>query len=319
MVILENKDAHIYNLPFKVADIIKEYQLHNQVIITTNFEGICLDTANFYTVLDYICDQFDIPKNKIIIETTNAEEAHPEYIIENMADHWIDESKPFFDRDYDYTKKLTKTLGCFIGKPNWHRLILGAWLHQNYNDKSLLTFHYDKTQERHIIDSELTEMARNAFDEIPGVLRFLNSCPLVLDEGFLNYTITCPTNYNLLSKYPNIFLDLVVETYVSGRTFFPTEKTLRPIIAKTPFIIMGPRGYLSNLHRIGFRTFDQWWSEDYDNYSNYERLLEIKKVLNFIFSLSESNLYQMLYEMTEVIHHNHNLLKQIDADATVLK
>jgi hypothetical protein len=319
MIILENKDTHIFDLPNRVADIIREYQLHNRVVITTNSEGICLDTANFYTTLDYICDQFDIPKNKIIIETPNAEESHPEYKIKNLPDHWIDEAKTFLNRKHDYTKKLTKTLGCFIGKPNWHRLVLGAWLYQNFNDRSLLTFHYDKTQERHIIDSELTEISRNASDEIPSVIKFLNFCPLVLEEGFLNYTIGPPIHYNLLSKYPNIFLDLVVETYVSGKSFFPTEKTLRPIIAKTPFIIMGPQGYLSNLQRMGFRTFDRWWSEDYDKYNNYQRLLEIKKVLNCIYLLPESTLYQWLEEMNEVLIHNHDLLKKINGYSTILK
>jgi hypothetical protein len=319
MVVLQNKDTHIYDLPIRVADIIQEYQLHNQVVITTNSEGICLDSADFYTTLDYICKQFGIPKNKITIETPNAEEWHPEYIIKNLPNHWIDRSKTFFNCNHDYTKKLNKTLGCFIGKPNWHRLILGTWIHKNFIEKSLLTFHYDKQQERHIIDSELTEISRNANIELSDVLTFINFCPLVLEEGFLNYTIGPPIHYNLLSKYQSIFLDMVVETYVAGKSFFPTEKTLRPIIAKTPFIIMGPQGYLSNLQRIGFRTFNRWWSEDYDKYNNYQRLLEIKKVLNFIFSLSESTLYQWLEEMNEVLTHNHDLLKKINGHSTILQ
>ena len=63
-------------------------------------------------------------------------------------------------------------------------------------------------------------------------------------------------------------MDIVVETYVSGQSFFPTEKTLRPIIAQTPFIVMGPKGYLANLRRMGFMTFGQWWDESYDNIAN---------------------------------------------------
>ena len=155
-------------------------------------------------------------------------------------------------------------------------------MYNNHKLKTLMTCHYDPNQERHQIDSELTEINRIYSEELPSVVKFLPQCPIYLTEGFLNYTIGPPTHYNIISEYRSIFLDLVIETYIAGISFFPTEKTLRPIIAKTPFVVMGPAGYLSNLQRMGFKTFSKWWDEGYDNFSNRQRIIEIKNILTSV-------------------------------------
>lgn len=318
MVILENKDRYIFNLHEKIADIIYEFQTTNEVLICTNSEGICLQSAGFYNLLDYISSKFQIPKKSITVLTSNAEEKHNEYNVTFTRNHWIDQSKSFFKLNVLPKSNKLKVLGCFIGKPNWNRLVIAAWLNKNYKSKTLMTCHYDPTQERHKIDSELTDVNLLANEELATVVDFLSQCPLVLEEGFLNYTIGPPTHYNILSQYHNIFLDLIVETYVSGLSFFPTEKTLRPIIAKTPFIAMGPQGYLANLQRLGFKTFSKWWSEDYDNYSDYQRILQIREILIDIFSWSDENIKKVLNEMEEILIHNRSLAKEITGNSVFL-
>jgi len=309
MVILENKDTHIFNLPEKIVDIVHEYTNTGKVIITTNSEGLCLLSANFYNTLDYVCSKFQISKKSIIIKTCNVEEFHPEYTIKILDNYYIDSCKPYLKVKLLQKNHQLHTVGCFIGKPNWHRLIISAWLYTNFNNKILLTCHYNPQDERHLIDSELTMLNQLAFNELSTVIPYMKKCPVYLDEGFLDYTIGPPTHYNLLQKYTDIFLDLVVETYVTGKTFFPTEKTLRPIIAKTPFIIMGPQGYLSNLRRIGYKTFSNWWSEDYDNFNGYQRILEIKKILENVFTWPHSKLNDTLNEMNNVLDHNRTVLQ----------
>ena len=91
-----------------------------------------------------------------------------------------------------------------------------------------------------------------------------------------------------------------------GNTFFPTEKTIRPIIAQTPFIIMGPKHYLANLKKLGFKTFDKWWSEDYDQFAGVDRIIEIKKRLSDIFSWQQEKLHTVLTEMQPILEFNYN-------------
>lgn len=318
MINLPNKDRVIFELPHRIIDIIKEYQDTGRIEISVNHEGISLQSAGFYSILDYMCEQFNIDKNKITIITNNVEEFNDDYRIIVTPNHWIDKSKSIFNWQLSPKLDTLKHIGCFIGKPNWHRLAMSAWLYNNYQTQCLQTIHYDAQEERHRIDAEMSDININAPDELLTVINFIKHCPLTLEEGFLNYTIGPPTHYQIINRYAEIFLDLVVETYVSGTSFFPTEKTLRPIIAQTPFIVMGPQGYISNLQRMGFRTFDQWWDEGYDTSSDYNRIQAIQAILKDIFTWDQNKISQTLKEMSDILIYNRQHLQEINGSAVKL-
>jgi len=309
MVNLDNKDKVIFNLPMRLVDIVAEYQTHGRVTIRTNYEGICLHTAGFYHYLDYICDLFKFDKANFEIITSNVEERHPVYKIQVEGNHWINNCKKHFLTTVEKNSKL-KHVGCFLGRPSWNRLVTAAWLHNN--PKALLTCHYNPNDDAHLLNSDLTEINFHAAEELLSVVNFLPKCPIVSEEGFINPMIGPEKHYIIMKQYSNIFLDIVHETYISGVSFFPTEKTFRPIIAKTPFITMAPAGYLGNLRRIGLKTFDQWWDESYDGYSNYERLKKIKLIVEDIFTWSDDRIKNTLNEMNQVLEHNYNTLRDMD-------
>jgi len=310
MITLFNKDKVIYDLEYRIVDILEEYQRTGKIKISTNAEGICLNEVKFYDLLDYICEKFNIKKSDIIIYTANALEKHNEYIIlTKKINHWFELSRQSFPVDYRSNKnKNLKTLGCFLGKINWNRTIIMSWLYNNYRDKSLLTFNYNHTDAEKI-NSGITDINFYMEDCLEEAVVFLKHTPLLLDnkyDAYENKNKELQAQYDLIEFYNQIFLDLVSETYIMGNTFFPTEKTFRPIIAKTPFIIMGPNGYLANFRALGFRTFDRWWSEDYDIYEGPNRIVEIKKILNEIFTWPQEKLQQILLEMQDILNYNYN-------------
>ena len=45
---------------------------------------------------------------------------------------------------------------------------------------------------------------------------------------------------------------------------------------------MAGKGTLQKLKDIGFKTFDHWWSEDYDNYTHFERMEKILDIVEWI-------------------------------------
>jgi len=297
------------------VDMIKEYQVTGNLVLETNSEGLSLASANFYPILDYICNQFSIDKSRVTIVTNNAEESHPKYTIQVNGDHWISNCKPIFN--YVLKEKTFEyTAGAFFGKPNWHRLVLGAWLYKD--PQCLLTMHYNPQDERHRIDAGFGDINIMAPEELTAVTEFVNKCPIILDDGFLNYTIGPPMHYNIIHQYHKIFVDVVSETYVSGLSFFPTEKTLRPIIAKTPFIAMGPAGYLNNLKRMGFKTFNSWWDESYDDLSDYDRVKAIQCTMAPILKLSSSDLRELTKDMTPILEHNRLHLRKLNAESVKL-
>jgi len=313
MISLVNRDREIYDLEYRVADIINEYQQTGKIDLDTNYEGLCLKRVKFYDVLDYLCDQFSIDKKKITIHTFNSLEKHDEYNIIVKTSHWLINTKSKVKKYYcpKIKKENLKTIGCFVGRVSWNRLILSSWLYKNYKDKCLISFNYNHTDVDKLC-SDLTKINFYQADSIGDAVEFLKHTPILLDNLYHNKdsNITYSEHWkhvlNLLNYYDQIFLDLVVETYIMGNTFFPTEKTLRPIIAKTPFITLGPVNYLDNLRKLGFKTFSQWWDESYDYCEGIHRINEIKKVITNIMTWPQEKQQQVLKEMQGILDYNYN-------------
>ena len=66
-----------------------------------------------------------------------------------------------------------------------------------------------------------------------------------------------------MDLYQDCYLEIVPETCYRD-LWFLTEKTRKPMITKTPFLMVSNAGYLAWLRDQGFRTFDSLISEKYD-------------------------------------------------------
>lgn len=101
------------------------------------------------------------------------------------------------------------------------------------------------------------------------------------DRIFLKNGDTNPIRYDVISDaipgtpndntryqadfYKYFGLDVVTETIYDYPYPYITEKTMRPITSKRPFIVVGAPNILSLLKRKGFRTFDTIIDESYDS------------------------------------------------------
>ena len=126
------------------------------------------------------------------------------------------------------------------------------------------------------------------------------------------YPIQHPSNLNLLQYYRDIFVDIVVETNVSGRCFLVTEKLWRAILAKRPFIVVSNPNYLNNLKRLGFKTFEDFWSEEYDLYREADRIHSIEPLLIQISAWTTEELSNKLLDMDAILTHNFNTFNNLN-------
>jgi hypothetical protein len=109
-------------------------------------------------------------------------------------------------------------------------------------------------------------------------------------------------------------LEIVCETYYTGQTFFVTEKTWRPIMMKTPFLIQGPINFIKNLQRLGFKTFDRWWNEGYSEDPAEWQSTEIKKVIDWLATKNIAELETIYQEMQPTLEHNYNRLMELGVE-----
>ena len=326
MIYLESRDSYIWNLNDHLIEIIKEaITTDNKISFSLNHEGPCLRSCNLYEFLDKICATFNINKSRFEIYTSNIEESHNEYKIIFTNNYWVSECKQH-NAIAEIKRLKLFTVGCFIGKLNWSRLALLSWIDQ-YPTQSLVTCHFDASSQTHQSALQLTEIMNTLPDEISCVANFLKTCPrqinnynIAYDENGKNMTFSeiGAITANFADGYADIFSELVCETYFTGLTFFPTEKTFRPIQQLTPFITMGPVGFLGNLRRCGFKTFSDYWDESYDNYSAVERIIKIRAVLTQLFNYDQATLQQMYLEMLPILKHNKERMSKLTSKDLLL-
>jgi hypothetical protein len=83
------------------------------------------------------------------------------------------------------------------------------------------------------------------------------------------------------------------------------EKHFRSIVALQPFIILGEPQTLVALKEMGYKTFDKWIDESYDNeLSDDARMNKIVKVIDYLNNKTPKELSVMMREMLPVLIHN---------------
>ena len=109
----------------------------------------------------------------------------------------------------------------------------------------------------------------------------------------------------LQSSLFDSFVAVVNETVCFQPTTIITEKTLNPMYSMMPFIMVSAPFTLEYLHRLGFKTFGDWWDESYDIETDHEkRILTIFNVIEYINNKSIEELSEIYREMADVLAWN---------------
>jgi len=107
-------------------------------------------------------------------------------------------------------------------------------------------------------------------------------------------------------------VNLVVETEMKNDTNRYTEKTMKPIAIKQPFIIAGNHNTLKLLLKDGFKTFHPYIDESYDNEENTSKRIDlITNELNKILSMNKSEWLAFKKNINPILNHNQKRLSSI--------
>jgi hypothetical protein len=68
---------------------------------------------------------------------------------------------------------------------------------------------------------------------------------------------------------------------------------------------------------MGFRTFSDFWDEDYDGYEKGDRLRRIYSLIDSIAKMPINKLETMYYDMQYSLDHNYNLLMNKTFNRTI--
>jgi hypothetical protein len=306
-------DTFIWNLSELVDFLIAN---QNQAIIIENGnEGCCAATVGLYQWID----KFKFAS--VVIETSNCLEKHDRYTVKHcMPWHFLNVKQPIEPELHTWNK--TAIFGTVYGRPLWHRLGLASHLLAHHSTTSRVGFATDpgNVDKRELFELiQLWQYSPSSFIDFANIQTQYPQFHPEIEEYTPGATLT--DGYVAQSKriYPNFLIDVVAETFTSGNCFFVTEKTVRPMLLKKPFIVFGSCNYLLYLRQLGFKTFGELWDEDYDGYAEANRYQRIVDLIDNLATRSTSELEDMYQRMQHILDYNYDLLIHQTFNTTIIK
>ena len=194
-----------------------------------------------------------------------------------------------------HTKRQFKIL-CLNNKPREHRIDLFNYAFQNDLLKS----------NHHTFASTVEKLRHYTTKTYPFEYLLPFNTDLTLQENNWSGAFE---RYQTLAI--NSYVDFSTETrFIENGPIILTEKASQAIKNVKPFVYCATPGSLQLLKDKGFKTFDKWWSEEYDSITdNEERMNELCRLYKELTEYSDEQWVDIIYDMKDVLIHNFNTFK----------
>jgi hypothetical protein len=246
-----------------VVDQLQQITPMDWVCFDTGAEGISLTHSGILQFINHWVKNSGHPAKRVTINSPNKYE-HIQYKNINHADnHFLQLSGHYYTEVPDIDSSATK-FGFFVGRHTTQRDQIAQDIVAQYQ------LHFVMSVMKTVYNPSPWHESVRSIPSIDNVF--------VRDQ----YKGNTDTNLSLLNFYNQFQIELVAETMCAGITFFPTEKTFRPITGRRPFLMFGPVNFLNNLRGLGFKTYSECWDESYDQYQGQDRWDRIKTVIKHI-------------------------------------
>jgi hypothetical protein len=216
-------------------------------------------------------------------------------------------------RIHDLNRKVyrPKKFLCFNRSMRSHRYYLAYMaMKQGLLDNSIFSFVVVDNSPENIkltVENVLqAEISQQDADKLASLL------PIELDTDHLTIDgkRSFVTDNNKKEWYADTYFHITSESSffapITDEPFF-SEKTFRPIINLQPFIHVGDFGSLKKLKDLGFKTFEPYIDESYDQEpDHFKRMQMIEKEIVKLNSLGIEQLHNYYYDMVDRLIYNKN-------------
>jgi hypothetical protein len=206
-------------------------------------------------------------------------------------------------------KQLSNKFLCLNRRPSPQRLALYNFIY-DYRNEGLISQAID-VNNNNDLNHALAGFDQH-FPKIYNEFKFKElekTLPAIID--FADMSKNNPTHDTKIRKYIDSYLHIVSETYFNDkkdRMFF-SEKIIKPIVFMRPFILFGPCHSLNYFRTLGYKTFNGFIDESYDNITDYtERFHAVCKSIEQFISRDKEVIHKDLIKMIPILNHNYNVL-----------
>lgn len=237
-------------------------------------------------------------------------------------------SRGLFEIDYN-NHLITKPYVFAAGVQRNHRVMLLSYLrHYQLLDRGHISYHFDVYDSHH-----KNTNIKNQFDAGPSMRttvpwQGVNEEFYMSDHdhmvwsnhsfAFIDQRQTFASDTHKFEKHQNIsehqpkfiqlgLVNLIAETYFDFPYPALSEKTFKAIFCKRAFIIAGPKNSLRTIQNLGFKTFDNFWDESYDQ--EEVPTLRLEKILTLIQKLCKmeaTEIQDLSDKIASIAEYNYN-------------
>lgn len=286
------------------------------------------ELSGLFELLDQVCFYWKWKKSKITLETGNLWTKHPEYNIKYVNYY---AAIPFEKDLLNLIHKpwnREKSYGMFIGRANVTRLH-AAHKHKKFEfgHQGLTSFNQDI---KHYIDRQclldyLCE-TNTTFDKAIDIDPYSDIDHVKPPPITSNHTAGNLWN----NVYEKIAIEIVCETAEDEKSFSITEKILRPILYKRPFLLIAAPGaidFYKNLKNIistvdffnpdgthvntvlNLKFFENVIPIDYDSYGGIHRVDYVFDILHEL--IRTNKISTIIKDCNSDIEHNYNEILRV--------
>jgi hypothetical protein len=309
------------------------------LLLSDKREGNYTVSDEFWNKIITFRKKHNIPYDKIIVTNNNVRLNHPDvktipipaYLLFHRMNPILQEMEKNIHSNKSISIVLKSDLDDKKIRPKrflsynrcgyrWHRVFMLSKLHKlNILDNTIFSYY-----ESDYFDDKLkfgkTDYIPSKFESLNietkdkwDINKFLvDKYPTTLDHKTSESASGGHNYFSVKEHYLDTYVSIVNETGVLDDVTFITEKTVRPMFNRHPFVVWGNPYILKTLRSYGFKTFDWLIDESYDECeSANDRFNMILKEIEKLNSLPIEKLHKLYYDNIDIMEHNYQLLKNI--------
>jgi hypothetical protein len=258
--------------------------------------------------VDFI-KQFD--REKISFYVAGSVSEPPQLAKLNYWMDWFVTSRYFY-RDHlpeilhriEYQNPKPMSFDILLGRRKLHRECIYNYVKANVDSSQYIMRYFNDPNQVGVSNNEAHWTAETRGVKLKGPIEWT-----VDRVEYYGYSMSV-SQIIPIEVYNKTAYTVVAETNWASNYAFFTEKTVKPIIARRLFLMVGGKGYLQALRDFGFKTFSDVIDESYDLVD--DDLLRFEVVGKVIKWLCAQDQNEILQRIQPVVEHNFNHLMSHD-------
>jgi hypothetical protein len=286
------------------------YQMRNEIqgkkIQLTFLDGEPITFSGIAGVVDKIVDMLKLSADQFEVLTNDTSFQHNRATVIYQPSSFfrlLRNSIDITDWKLDQNAVL---FGGVYGRFSIERFLLASYIDNNFANDSFVIFQPQGSDVEFNIDglqtffSEEYKWHCNKKEQNATLQSQYNGC--------VGWTHVIKDYKNIWPKYK---IEIVAETDVHNSDWY-TEKTIKCLISKKPFILLSGQHALKKLRNMGFKTFSPIINESYDIESDVNvRLDMIKQEMLRIYGFNNEEKIKMFEDLIPILDYNHRMFNSI--------